>query len=355
MFTSKFPSRVITIAAILMLALSSVQPAYAAPSNDNFADAVQIISLPFNVNADNTGATFEAGESYPTCGYGYDPMSVWYAYTPDEDVTLTARATYDFFPPVLAIYTGSLGSLTQIICGNFGSQSTFRAEADVTYYFQVDSFYPWNQGTIPFSLEVTPPPYVYINYYPGDPSIYDNVWFSASIADPGGIYGDTYAWILGDGTTSSQNSFYHTFSEDGDYPASLTFTTYDGRQGTANITVQVRTRDIAITKFSIPQTARSNTTKTISVDVSNKHYSDYVQVVLYKGLPGGGEQLIGVLTIYVPARATRPTTFKFSYTFTPADAAIGKVTFRAVATLVNGREALPADNTAIGTTLVTGK
>jgi hypothetical protein len=103
----------------------------------------------------------------------------------------------------------------------------------------------------------------------------------------------------------------------------------------------------------VPQTARVNQTKAINVDVKNKRYSDYVQVSLYKGLPGGGEQLIGTLTLYVPARATRPTTFKFSYTYTAADAAVGKVTFRAEATIMDARDALPSDNNAIATTLVT--
>ena len=40
MFTSRFPNRVAAILAILMMTLSSVQPAYAAPSaNDRFASA----------------------------------------------------------------------------------------------------------------------------------------------------------------------------------------------------------------------------------------------------------------------------------------------------------------------------
>jgi hypothetical protein len=114
----------------------------------------------------------------------------------------------------------------------------------------------------------------------------------------------------------------------------------------------VLTKDVAITNFGIPQTARINQTKTINIDVQNKRYSDYVQVTLYKGTPGGGDVQIGTLTIYVPARAQRPTTFKFSYTFTSNDATIGKVTFKAIANIVNGRDALPADNTSIATTLV---
>lgn len=356
MFTSKFLSRISTIAITLTLALGSVQPALAVGTNDNFANATIIGSLPFNTSADMYSATYESGEPYPSCGYGYAPNSVWFAYTPLTNVSLTARSNEYY--SILAIYTGSgIGSLTESYCSTYNypnPQVTFQAQANETYYFQISYYYPWWSGYIYFSLEVTPPPQVWINYNPYDPTVYDNIWFSAGVYDQAGIYGNTYAWALGDGTISDQASFYHQFAADGDYAVSLTFTTYDGRSNTASTTLQVRTRDIAVTKLSIPQTAKPNTTKTISVDVSNKRYSDYVTVTLYKGLPGGGEQQIGVLTIYVPARATRPTVFKFSYTFTSGDATVGKVTFRTVATIASGRDALPADNTAIGTTLVSG-
>jgi hypothetical protein len=352
MLNSKSPRRIGILAIVVMLALSNVISAYAAPTNDNFADAAPISSVPFSINADTIGATSEADESNP-CGSGYNPSSVWFSYTPPTNITLTARVIYNNFPTVLAVYTGSsLATLVQVGCSQYYYDTTFQAQAGTTYYFQVSGYYDVYQGAIPFMLDVTPPPQVNINYYPGDPSIFDNISFSGSAYDPVGIFGNTYAWTLSDGFTFDQSSFNHQFAADGDYQVSLTFTTYDGRSNTANTTVQVRTRDVAINKFSIPQTARVNTTKTISVDVTNKRYSDNVQVVLYKGLPGGGEQQIGVLTIYVPVRATRPTTFKFSYTFTSSDATVGKVTFRAIATLANGRDALPADNTAIGTTLV---
>jgi hypothetical protein len=50
----------------------------------------------------------------------------------------------------------------------------------------------------------------------------------------------------------------------------------------------------------------------------------------------------------VPVRSgNRTTDFAFSYTFTAADKALGKVTFKAVANLLNGRDALPADNETI--------
>jgi hypothetical protein len=43
----------------------------------------------------------------------------------------------------------------------------------------------------------------------------------------------------------------------------------------------------------------------------------------------------------------RTTAFGFTYTFTSDDAALGKVTFKAVASIVGARDAQPSDNTAI--------
>jgi hypothetical protein len=352
MFSSKSITKVVTLISILIMTMSSVQPAYAAPSNDNFADATQVASLAYSTNTDTTGATFEDGEPYPTCGYGYTLKTAWFTFTASTAQSLTASIGYYNFPTVLAVYTGSsLNSLSQIGCSYWYNNTTFQAQAGVTYYFQISGLYG-DEGIIPFSLIVTPPPQVSINYSPGDPSVYDNVYIYANVYDPAQVYGNTYAWTV-DGTTSDQQSFNHQFAADGDYPVTVSFTTYDGRSASADSVIQVRTRDVSINKLSIPQTARVNQTKAINVDIKNNRYSDYVQVTLIKGLPGGGEQTIGYLILYVPARDTRPTTFKFSYTFTSDDANVGKVVFKAVATLVNGRDALPSDNTAIGITLVT--
>jgi hypothetical protein len=347
---TKTLSRSLIIVLILSLALPV--GVLAAPSNDNFTDAQLIGGLPFSVYHDTSGATFEADEPYPSCGYGYSLKTAWFAYTPSTNQTLMARTSYYYFPTVLAIYTGSsLNSLSQVGCGNWSPIVAFQAQAGVTYYFQIAGLYG-DEGTIPFTLEVAPPPQVSISYGPYDPNTFDTMYFYAGTYDPAGIYGFTYAWTISDGTVSDQGSFNHQFASDGDYTVNLTATTADGRSGSATQVIQVRTRDVSISKLSVPQMASANQTKTINVDIKNNRYSDFVQVMLYKGLPGGGEQQIGVLTIYVPARATKPTTFKFSYTFTSEDASIGKVTFRAVANLVNGRDALPADNTSITTTIV---
>ena len=81
--------------------------------------------------------------------------------------------------------------------------------------------------------------------------------------------------------------------------------------------------------------------------VAGKRYDETVQVQLYKSGPNGFE-LIGTLQQSVPVRGGgRTTDLKLSYTFTSADAALGKVTFKAVAGLLSARDALPADNEAV--------
>jgi hypothetical protein len=74
-----------------------------------------------------------------------------------------------------------------------------------------------------------------------------------------------------------------------------------------------------------------------------------VQVQLLKSVPGGFE-LVGTLIQSLSPRAKNQTTpYSFNYTFTPDDGSVGKVTFKAVATIVGARDALPADNEAIAT------
>ena len=69
------------------------------------------------------------------------------------------------------------------------------------------------------------------------------------------------------------------------------------------------------------------------------------QVDLFKSVPGGFTQ-VGSLTQSVPVRPPggNSTRFAFSYTISQSDKSVGKVTFRASATLIEHRDALPADN-----------
>ncbi len=318
------------------------------PPNDDFANATTIAALPFSDTADTAGAIREAGEPTSSCAQFNNPGgSVWYAFTPGQSESVSAFVDNTFFSTDVAVYTGnSLNSLTEVSCRSFGGRLTFRAEANTTYYFQVAGLFGQG-GSLRFNLEVTPPPVASFGFSPGDPSIFDTVQFFDQSFDPGEVGFQSQAWDFGDGATATGCCPTHQYAADGDYTVQLTVTTFDGRTDSTSQTVQVRTHDVAIVKLMAPQSASAGQTRTISVDIRNTRYEETVEVQFFKSVPGGFE-FIGFLRQTVPVRpANRTTQVLFNYTFTNADASIGKVTFKAVAILLDARDALPADNEAI--------
>ena len=183
---------------------------------------------------------------------------------------------------------------------------------------------------------------------PADPSIFDTITF--------GLYGYAPAeyvchWDFGNGTTSDDCFAYQAvrYENDGDYTVSVQVTNELAEKDTASRVISVRTHDVAITRFTVPQSARAGQTRQIVVSVSNTRYpEDIVEVDLYKST-AEGYVLCGILTQFVPVRpSNRTTAFTFNYTFTKEDAYIGKVTFRAMVIIGNNvRDAHPADNEVV--------
>jgi hypothetical protein len=315
------------------------------PSNDSFAAATVIASLPFTSSEDVAAATLESDEPLPSCENVPTSGSVWYSFTPSASATYLWTAATNYGQPTTAVYTGStVNGLTELSC--LPLSGIFSGTAGTQYMIQVvGSFQGW--GPLFISLDVAPPPRVSWGFSPGDPSIFDVVRFYSSAYDPAfqGISG--YAWTFGDGGTSTDSYPTHTFATDGDYTVQLTVTTPDGRSAAAIQTVHVETHDVAITKLSAPKAASAGQTRPITVGLTSKRYPETVAVDLYKSVPGGF-QLVSTLTQSVPVRSSNRTTdFAFSYAFTSGDASVGKVTFKAVATILGARDALPADNEAI--------
>ena len=194
-----------------------------------------------------------------------------------------------------------------------------------------------------------PPEWPLIGFWnePAVPSIFDLVTF--------GLYGYfppewECHWDFGDGTTSNECFVYQgkQFQQDGDYTVNVEVTNEFGETDSTSRVVSVRTHDVAITKFTVPQSASAGQTRQLSVSVRNTRYLEMVQVELYK-ITANELVWVGTLKQTVPVRAgNRTTTFNFSYTFTAEDARVGKVTFKAMAFLLEGvRDAWPADNEAI--------
>jgi PKD repeat protein len=310
--------------------------------NDNFADAELAPGIPFTATAVFDSATREPSE--PAFCF-FQARTVWYRFTPTETQAVTASVQASFSFDGLTVYQGtSLNNLSFVRCtSSFGGTASFTAVAGQTYYFQVGSDQP---GTATFSLQQPPPPQAGFFTQPFDPSSFDLVQFYDQSYDPGGIGIQSWQWDFGDGATATDPFPTHRYAADGDYLVRLTVTTFDGRTGSTSRTLQVRTHDVAITRFATPASGQTGKTTKISVDIRSNRLPETVQVQFYKSVPGGF-QLVAVSEQTLPTR-NRVTSVGFSYTFTADDAIIGKVTFRAVALLVNARDALPADNEAIG-------
>jgi PKD repeat protein len=318
------------------------------PPNDNFESAASINSLPSTMDFDNEVATFQNGEPNPSCAYPAPPYkTAWFAYTAQQNGTLSANLGSFNFSPFMAIYQGtSINNLIQLGCAQFSDKVTISVTSGQTYYFQVGGL-DGRGGTGQFFLETTPPPQANFYYYPNDPSKFDTVQFNDGSYDPGNVGFQTYTWDFGDGIVASGYSATHKYTTDGNYQVTHTVTTTDGRTASITQTVQVRTHDVAITKLTSPNSANVGQTKTITVALRNVAYPETVQIDLYKSTPNGFVWIASV-TKSVPALSgNRTTAVDFSYKFITDDARLGKVTFKAVATLVGARDAYPSDNEAV--------
>jgi PKD repeat protein len=195
-------------------------------------------------------------------------------------------------------------------------------------------------------IETAPAPVASFWSQIGDPSVYDLVPFWDNSYDPGGNAITSRRYDFGDGSSSTTGQ--HRYLVDGDYTVRLTVTTSDGRTGWSELNVHVQTHDVAITKINVPQSASAGQSRELSVALKNTRYAESVTIVFYRSRVGGGWDQVGSQTQTVPARSgNKTTTFSALYLFTADDKAVGKVTFKAVATLNGARDALPADNEVV--------
>ncbi|MGM1061954.1 PKD domain-containing protein [Saccharothrix sp. Mg75] len=327
-----------------------------AAANDAFTAAEPVTALPFTARPDLSTATFEADEPESDCVYAETVPSVWYSYTPSARTSVTARVEHD--DVVVSVYTGaSPPELTEVTCKSYSydDPTTFGATAGTTYYLRVTG--P-RQSTRPTALHLAeaPPLRPYIGRSTSEPSVYDDVHFTveSNNRDEEPL---SATWDFGDGTTApaTTGGVRHRYTADGVYTVTIVVTSPDGRTATASSRVEVVTHDVGITRFDVPSSARQGETRTIKVHVANTRHPETATVVLYKRTRDYWTE-VGTTTLHVPAHPTRKVQFPFAHTFTPDDALVGKVAFRAQVTLPYPvRDARPMDNEVISiATTVTG-
>jgi hypothetical protein len=319
------------------------------PANDAFADAAPVTSLPHAADVDLSTATVEPGEPGSVCGQS--PKSLWYA------VTLPATTPVTLTPSTpdgrLTVYTGpTLTTLTEVGCTWFGAM-TFRADADATYYVRLTAGTEGASAT-QLLMDVAQPIRAAFSHDPAAPSTFADTEFRNTSTVPDATTPVTAQWDFGDGTTGTGHTARHRYPVDGDYTATLTVAAGDGRTATTSQVVAVRTHDVTISQFTTPSAATVGTTKAINIRIANTRYAEDVTVTLFRSTPSGWSE-VGHYAQYVPASATGAVNFPFNYTFRPDDAALGKVTFRAVATPAGTTDAQPGDNEVISATTLVRK
>jgi PKD repeat protein len=343
------------VLAIVLLLLAVPIAGAAAPANDDFGTAASISSYPFNTSQDTSDATLDPND--PIYCAPEQEATVWYTLTNAESRQIYANTYGSSYDTMITVVMGTPGGFGSVTCG-YGSVD-FLAVPNQTYYLMIGKLlnpYPSPDSTLVlevFGNEVQPPEANFY-YYPPQPSTYDTIEFINSSYDGGVCCIDSWVWDFGDGATAEGYQAFHRYAENGDYTVQLTVTTADGRTDSTSQVVHVQTHDVSVVKIAAPKSGRVNQIGKVSVSLASKLAAETVRVDLYKILPGGESYKIGYQELLVPARSSnRTVTVNFSYTFTSADATIGKVTFNAVATIVDAPDVLPGDNEARVTTKVT--
>jgi hypothetical protein len=147
------------LAVFLAVALGA--PAIAAaspPSNDAFANATVIGSLPFNTSEDMTQATGSADDPlFSSQCNSSNAFSVWFSYTPttNQRVGIDVSAS-SYPPPDVRVVTGSPGAFDLVTCSGLAGTSVVRfdALANTTYHVEVTD--PGMGGTLAMSMAVAP-------------------------------------------------------------------------------------------------------------------------------------------------------------------------------------------------------
>ncbi|MFN2298950.1 MAG: PA14 domain-containing protein, partial [Anaerolineales bacterium] len=114
-----------------------------APANDDFDSPLVVDSLPYANLEGTLGASRAPDDPVLSCGGSPSQHynSVWYSITATADGSLVLSTAGSDYDTVLAVWTGSRGSLTEIDCDDdsAGAQSelTFYGETGTTYWIEV--------------------------------------------------------------------------------------------------------------------------------------------------------------------------------------------------------------------------
>jgi hypothetical protein len=131
----------------------SASEAPAPPVNDDFDHATVVSSLPFSETIDVSSATTADDDPYSYCGSHV--RTVWYAVTPDRDGAIVVDTDGSDYLATVAAFTGSRGSLDQVLCGY--QSIHVPVSAGVTYDLVVEDLTGNASASLTLSLTLIAP------------------------------------------------------------------------------------------------------------------------------------------------------------------------------------------------------
>jgi len=142
------------------------------PPNDDFADAIEISSLPFNDVQNTQSATVDSNDPNPSCDisviFGVN-HTIWYKYTPisNQILQLSTTGSSSGFGQLISVWTNPPPpNMSQFACDDnlIGSVNIhIQVEAGTTYYMMLGGVGTLKTGELAFSveeLELNPPPLI---------------------------------------------------------------------------------------------------------------------------------------------------------------------------------------------------
>lgn len=127
-------------------------------ANDSRAGATLINSLPYSDDVNTEDSTASSDDPQPSCNPDPVEHSVWYRYTPAQNVTIQVTTSGSDFDTVVSIWADN-GSLSEVACNDdvsfFNLSSIVQASltANTTYYFMISGAASGYSGNL--HLEIT--------------------------------------------------------------------------------------------------------------------------------------------------------------------------------------------------------
>ncbi|MCH8161232.1 MAG: hypothetical protein IIB88_04985, partial [Chloroflexi bacterium] len=136
----------------------------APPPNDDIADAIPILELPFIHQVDTTDATIEGTDPFKSCKgspksgeYGH---SVWYRYIPTFDTTLKLTTGGSDYDTTIAVFEDDSEGLFEVGCNDDstgpGLQSYLKVDVflGIEYFIKVSSWRETDGGKLRFIVQL---------------------------------------------------------------------------------------------------------------------------------------------------------------------------------------------------------